>query len=233
MTTPKGQIPKTVAILLDGNRRWAKARNLPEIEGHKVTLNNLKSIIRRAGELGVQSLTLWIFSPENFRRDQKFLDSIFALAREYLKRGEYFEEITREGGKLSIIGDLSLFPKDIEKGMLKYILNSNPKEKKIDVVLAMGYGGRNELARAFKKMLADKVPPEEVTEEKIYSYLDMKEDVDLMIRTGARQRTSGLYIYQAAYAELYFTNVMCPDFTVKEFDKALVDFAKRQRNFGR
>jgi len=225
--------PRNVAVTLDGNRRWSKSKGLHETEGHRVSLENLRGIITRAGELGIKTITFWVFSHENFSREKSFLDSAFKLAREYLNKKKYFEDITKMGGKLGVIGDLSLFPKDIGQKMRELVSKSNPVEQKIAVNFALGYGGRDEMVRAFKRMVSDKVSPEEVTEEKIYTYLDMQEDIDLMIRTGARKRTSGLYIYQAAYAELYFTDILCPDFTVEEFDKAIFDFTTRQRNFGR
>lgn len=225
--------PKNIAIIMDGNRRWARQKGLAEIEGHKLALEGTRNIIYRAGELGVKVVTLWIWSQENFKRTEDFKNSIFNLARDYIKTGRYFNEVTEQGGKLNLIGDLSKFPKDVADGMMKYINASNPNPKKIDVNIAMGYGGRDEIVQAVKKLVAKGVKPEEVTEEALNAEMQMKEDVDLMIRTGGRIRTSGFFIWQSPYTELYFTDTLCPDFTVEKFDEAVYDFTQRVRNFGR
>jgi|SRR3989344_2469548 len=225
--------PKTIAIAMDGNRRWTKKHGLKEIEGHRVSIENMKAAISRAGELGVKSITFWVFSTENFRRDKEFLDAIFTLAREYLESGKYFSEIESRGGKIGIIGDVSLFPKDIAEKVMEYVRKSNPKEHKIDVNFAFGYGGRDEILRAVRKMIQDDISKTEVTEQKFSQYLDLKENIDLLIRTGGRTRTSGLLPWQATYAELYFTETLCPDFNVKEFEKAVLYFTSCVRNFGR
>ncbi len=225
--------PKTVAVAMDGNRRWAKAKNVPEIEGHRVGAECIKPVVERAAKFGIKSVTFWAFSSENFERDKNFLKAIFYLLREYLKNEGYFKELEQKGGKLKIIGDLSRFPKDIARGLRKYANLSNPKNYMIDVVLAFGYGGRDDVVRAVKKLVDEKVKSPQITEEILSKYLDMENDIDLLIRTGDRVRTSGLYAWQAAYAELYFTPTLWPDFTPQEFDKALLDFTTRVRNFGR
>ncbi len=225
--------PKKVAVIMDGNRRWAKKRGLKEIEGHRAGVECIKPLVTRATQLGVKSITFWIWSTENFDRDKNFVKDIFTLAREYLISGKYFKEISEKGGKLKVVGDLSLFPKDITDYVLKYVKESNPKEYKIDVNIALGYGGRDELIRGMKKMIDDGVKPKDINADTFAKYLDYKEDLDLLIRTGGMVRTSGFMPWQSVYAEMYFTDILCPDFSAMEFDKAVLDFANRVRNFGR
>ena len=226
-------MPKTVGIILDGNRRWAKARGLKEIEGHRAAIEGMRNLIYRAGALGVKSITFWIFSTENFTRSTDFVDNIFSLAREYLRTGKYFKEITDNGGKLGIFGDLTLFPKDIANDVFKFISESNPKESKINVNFAIGYGGRDEILRAIKKYMSSGQDSSKLTEKTFKDFLDMKEDLDLVIRTGGNVRTSGFFPWQMIYSEMYFTKTLCPDFGVEEFDKAILYFTTCARNFGK
>ncbi|MEK7595303.1 MAG: polyprenyl diphosphate synthase [Patescibacteria group bacterium] len=226
-------LPKNIAVALDGNRRWAKKLGLPEIEGHRVGVENTRRLIKRASELGVKSITFWIFSTENFRRDKNFLTDIFSLAREYLGNGKYFDELNALGAKVSFIGDLGSFPKDISEKVLYYVSKSKPSKHVIDVVFAFGYGGRDEIVRAVKKVVKAKISEDEITEEVLSKHMDFKEEIDLLIRTGGKVRTSGFLIWQAPYAELYFTDTLCPDFKEEEFDKAVSYFTECARNFGR
>ncbi|MBI4091290.1 undecaprenyl diphosphate synthase family protein, partial [candidate division WWE3 bacterium] len=133
---------------------------------------------------------------------------------------------------VKVVGDVSKFPSDISQRVLEYVSESKPSNHLIDVVFALGYGGRDEITRAVKEMMKDGVSAGVLNEELLTKYLDMQEDVDLLIRTGGMVRTSGLYIWQAAYAEMYFTDVLCPDFDASELEKAILDFTRRVRNFG-
>lgn len=225
--------PKNIAIVMDGNRRWARQRGLRDIEGHKKAIGAIKPLIKRAVKYGIKSITFWIFSTENIKRDEAFLEDIFSLARQHLSNRGLFGEITDMGGKVKLVGNLGIFPKDIAKMAADYVAQSNPKSHLIDVVMAFGYGGRDDIVRAVKNIIKDKLSENEVTEPLLQKYLDFKEDVDLVIRTSGRYRTSGLYIWQAAYSELYFTDTLCPDFNEVEFDSAIKEFTHRVRTFGR
>lgn len=231
-TNPE-KFPKGVAVALDGNRRWSKLHAVSETAGHRVSVEHVKDIIKRSAQLGVKTITFWIFSTENFKRNEEFLNAIFSLAREYLQSGKYFNEINEMGGKLGFIGDLSLFPKDISEKVYEYIKKSNPKNSVINVNYAFGYGGKDEIARAVKKMVKAGIKEEEVTEEKIMENLDLKEEVDLMVRTGGHKRLSGLLPFQTTYAEIVFTDTLCPDFTVSEFENAVEYYTTCTRNFGK
>jgi undecaprenyl diphosphate synthase len=221
------------SLMMGGNRRWARQRGLRDIEGHKKAVDAIKPLIKRAVKYGIKSITFWIFSTENIKRDEAFLEDIFSLARQHLSNRGLFGEITDMGGKVKLVGNLGIFPKDIAKMAADYVAQSNPKSHLIDVVMAFGYGGRDDVVRAVKNMIKDKLTENEITEPLLQKYLDFKEDVDLVIRTSGRYRTSGLYIWQAAYSELYFTDTLCPDFNEAEFDKAIKEFTHRVRTFGR
>lgn len=225
--------PKTIAIACDGNRRWAKARGLKEIEGHRTAVENMKSLVSRAGEFGVKSITFWIFSTENFKRNKDFINDIYTLAREYLQSGKYFQEISDLGGRVAFIGDVKKFPKDIYEKIAEYVEKSKKVKSKIEVNFALGYGGRDEILRAVKGLISKGIKENELTEEVFSGFLDMKDEIDLLIRTGGMIRTSGFLPWQSIYAEMYFTDTLCPDFTQDELDKAINYFITRIRNFGR
>ncbi|MCL5004049.1 MAG: polyprenyl diphosphate synthase [Patescibacteria group bacterium] len=237
MTTQRTdkKIPAHVAIIMDGNRRWAKARGLKEIEGHKRGVERIKELVKFAAKTGIKSVTFWAFSTENWSRSKSFLRDILWLFRHVLnERQDFFEELTQSGGEVHILGDISKFPKDIVKKINFYLREPGPKDKIIDVNIALNYGGRDELLRAFKKIVAKGYNASQITVDLINRYLDTagQPDVDLMIRTGGERRTSGYLLWQLNYAELYFTKTYFPDFGTKEFKKALKDYAGRDRRFG-
>lgn len=229
------KIPKHVALIMDGNRRWARQRNLAEVDGHRQGVAVIKPLIQRAFDLGIEVLTFWAFSTKNFRRDPGFIKGIMQVFRETLDKREWFDEITEAGGEIRIIGDPQHFPGDIRKKMEDYLQKNRITEKRGVVNFAIEYEGRHELLRAIRKMADEKMDLENVTEEMVSSHLDTAglPDPDLMIRTGGDQRLSGYLLWQVSDAELYFTNTLWPDFTVEKFDEALVDFANRERRFGK
>lgn len=231
--TPK--IPRHVAIIMDGNRRWAKDHNLPEIEGHKNGVERIKELVEYAAKTGVKSITFWAFSTENWDRNQKFLEDILWLFRHVLnERKDFFDELTKNGGAVHILGDVSKFPIDIVNKINEYLKIPAPSKKIIDVNIALNYGGRNELLRAFKKIMVDGHEANEITVDLVNKYLDTagQPDVDLMIRTGGEMRTSGYLLWQLNYAEFYFTPIYFPDFGVDQFKAALADYSNRDRRFG-
>lgn len=231
---PKELIPRHIAIIMDGNRRWAREKGVPEIEGHRQGVEAIRPVVKRAGQLGVKHLTFWAWSTENWKRNQAFVSQIMAVFRETLKRRELFEELVSQAGELHIFGDLSKFPGDIQKMIKKYLEENKPSVKKIDVNFALNYGGRAEILRAVRQIIRDGVKAEDLDEDIFSSYLYTRgqADVDLLIRTGGEKRVSGFLPWQSVYAEYYFTKTYWPDFAPAELDKAVFDFASRDRRFG-
>lgn len=228
----KKNMPKHVAIIMDGNRRWAAQRGLGPVAGHEAAAKKaVEPIIDRAVDLGINFLTFWAFSTENWKRDKTELIGLFKIFRDGLK--EKTEKLRKKGVRLRILGDISKFPKDIAKRAIEGVKKS-AGNRQITVSFALNYGGRPEILRAVKQMIKDKVRPERLDEELFSSYLFTAgiPDPDLIIRTGGETRISGFMPWQGVYAELYFTPVLWPDFTPREFDKALASFQKRARRFG-
>lgn len=229
------KVPQHVAIIMDGNRRWARSRDLREIEGHKKGVERIKELVEYAAKIGVKSITFWAFSTENWTRDQGFLKDIFWLFRHVLnERKDFFDDLAKNGGQVHILGDISKFPKDIVEKINEYLFRPGPKKKIIDVNIALNYGGRDELLRTFRKILDDGYTSENIDIDLINRYLDTagQPDIDLLIRTGGELRTSGFLLWQLNYAELYFTKTFFPDFGPNELDKALEDYSLRDRRFG-
>lgn len=222
----KDRFPKSVGIIMDGNGRWAKKRNLPRSAGHSEGLTAAKRIVRAASDAGVECLTLYTFSTENWKRAQDEVGFLFALVKKHL-RSEY--DFYRENNiRIRHIGDLSALPTDLQSEIQE-------AEKDTDsftgmtVVLAINYGGRNEICRATKKLVASGL---EITEEGIFKSLDLPREIDFIIRTGGEKRLSNFLLYQAAYAELFFCDTLWPDYSEEEFLNSLSDFASRNRRFG-
>lgn len=218
----KNAIPTHVAIIMDGNRRWAKAKGLPVIAGHAYAVEKtVEELIERAGEMGVEYLTLWAFSTENWGRAEDEVTGVMNLFRKALqnKVGKFIEK----GARLRLIGDMSRFSSDIQEGMKRAMLASE-KNTKITVAFALNYGGRDEIKRAVQVGGAD-------FEKNLDTY-EMP-DPDLIIRTGGEQRTSGFLMWSGAYAEWYFTGLLFPDFTPEKLDLAIEEYQNRQRRFGK
>lgn len=218
----QANIPNHIAIIMDGNRRWAKAKGLPVIAGHAYAVEKtVEELIERAGEMGVEYLTLWAFSTENWGRAEDEVTGVMNLFRKALqnKVGKFIEK----GARLKLIGDMSRFSPDIQEGMKQAMLASE-KNTKITVAFALNYGGRDEIKRAV-----------EVGGVDFEKHLDTKEmpDPDLIIRTGGEQRTSGFLMWSGAYAEWYFTDLLFPDFTPEKLDLAIEEYQKRQRRYGK
>lgn len=222
-------MPAQIGIIMDGNRRWAKERGLPAVEGHRKGAQMIEPIVKRAGEIGVKGLTLWAFSTENWQRDSGEVSGIMEVFRNALSDVSVVERMLKNNVQVRTIGDTSRFPADIQKG-ITFVEKRSSRNSGIVANFALNYGGRDEIRRATNKAIK---AGKEVTEEEFKKYLDMSEDVDLVIRTGGEQRTSGFLIYQAAPAEQYFTSLYWPDFTPEEFDRAITDYQKRQRRFGK
>lgn len=225
-----GPLPQHVAVIMDGNGRWAKNQGLARTNGHKEGLNTAKRIVACAAALGIKYITLYTFSTENWKRAQEEVGYLMSLIRNHL-RAE-FEFYKKNGIRIDHIGDLDGLPKDVQKEIL------NAKEDTKDFtgttcVLAINYGGRDELVRAFKK-IAKSTESDKITEELISKNLDGNQlpDVDLMIRTGGEQRLSNFLLWQCAYAEFVFTPTLWPDYQEDEFLQNIYEFQKRNRRFG-
>lgn len=229
----KNNLPKHVAVIMDGNRRWAKERGLESTEGHKqAALNTIEPIIEKCGELGINYVTFWAFSTENWKRDEEELKGLFDVFR--LGLGTLAMRFIQKGAKLKILGDVNRFPKDIATKVVE-MMNLSAKNNKINVTFALNYGGRDEILRAVKKIVDSEIESKEITEELFSSYLDTAgaPDPDLIIRTGGEKRTSGYLPWQSVYSELLFVDTLFPDFTPAEFESAIEWYQSRQRRMGK
>ncbi|HBD02516.1 MAG: undecaprenyl diphosphate synthase, undecaprenyl diphosphate synthase [Microgenomates group bacterium GW2011_GWC1_46_16] len=230
----KTNIPRHVAIMMDGNRRWAKGKGLSIIAGHAYAVDKIvEQLIERAGELGVEYLTLWAFSTENWGRAEEEVVGLMNLFRKALMTK--VERFIAKGAKLKMIGDMSRFAPDIQAGM-KEAMKKSEKNDKITVTFALNYGGRDEIKRAVDKWCEENRNQElGIRKDTFEKYLDTAgmPDPDLIIRTGGEMRLSGFLMWSAAYSELYFTEKLFPEFTPNELEKAIEEYQTRQRRFGK
>lgn len=230
-------IPRHVGIIMDGNRRWAKKRGLVAIKGHAFATDTVvEKLIERAGNLGIEYLTMWAFSTENWKRDKEEVSALMNLFRKAL--ATKVDKFIEKGARLRLIGDMERFAPDIREGMLRAIEKSK-NNTKITVTFALNYGGRDEILRGIRKILSDKsqiyTNVHKLDENEFERYLDTAgmPDPDLIIRTGGSYRLSGFMPWQSVYSELYFTETLFPEFDEKELDKAIREFQSRQRRFGK
>ena len=224
-------MPRHVAVIMDGNGRWAKARWLPRTAGHRAGVAVLTPLLEVAGELGVEVLTLYAFSTENWARPETEVDSLMGLFLETAK-GKV-TELNERGARLRFLGRRAHLPVAVQEAIEeaeKLTKNNNL----LDVYVALNYGGRAEIVDAARRMMKDGLKPEEVDETKFASYLYAPEvpEVDLVIRTSGEFRVSNFLLWQIAYAEFYVTDTLWPDFSPEEFCRAIVSFAARSRRRG-
>lgn len=231
MQEKEASIPKHVAIIMDGNGRWAKQKNMPRTAGHKEGLTVAKKIVKEASRLGIKYVTLYTFSTENWKRTQDEVGFLMNLIRGHL-RAE-FQFYKENGIRIEHIGDLSGLPEDVQSEIIK-AKQETAHFTGLTVVLAINYGGKNEIIRGINKFIQDKDKVDFLTEDNLNKYFDIPDlpDVDLMIRTGGELRISNFLLWQAAYAELMFTDTLWPDYTEEEFRKNIENFAGRNRRFG-
>lgn len=231
-------LPKHVGIIMDGNGRWAKQRNLPRYKGHIEGAKTFRKIGEFAADVGVKCLTFYAFSTENWKRPQEEVNAIMELFREYLTEAdERSAENEEKGITLNFIGDKSGIPEDIV-GLMNHIEQISSDKSKVVLNIAINYGGRHEIANAVRT-IAEKVKNGEmeaadIDEDTISDYLYTKgmPDPDLIIRPSGECRLSNFLTYQSAYSELWFSDVLWPDFTEEDFVKALREFENRNRRFG-
>jgi undecaprenyl diphosphate synthase len=222
-------IPNHLGIILDGNRRWAKERGLSSFEGHRKGLEKVKKIVNWSRERGIKTLTLFVFSTENWKRAKSEVNFLMTLAKKALTND--LEEYANKGVKIRVIGQREKLSADLQKEITK-IEGLTKDNKDITLNLALSYGGRTEIVEAVKNIVRKKISPEKITEEVIKENL-WTSDVDLIIRTGKEQRISNFLIWQAAYSELYFCPKYWPDFNEMDLDQALAEYSSRQRRFGK
>jgi len=216
-----------VAIIMDGNRTWAKRFNLPWIDGHKKGADAVKNIIECCPKLGIKTLTLYAFSTENFKRSQDQVDGILEIIA--ASASTYKVKAIKEGIRVKLLGDISRLPKNI-KDPLVDLMEETKNGNVLTVQLAVSYGGRDEIVRAVNKLVNE---GREITEESISQQLDTPLEPDIVIRTGGQMRTSNFLPWQSVYSELFFVEKNWPDFTVADLEQVLLEYAKRNRKFGR
>lgn len=224
-------IPTHVAIVLDGNGRWAKKKHMPRTYGHKNGAENVVDICLYAKERGVKYMTLYAFSTENWKRPAEEVNYLMKLVIKFIE--SKLDILMEENCKLNFIGDLEKLPASTKEICIRAMEDTKDNDE-ITLNIALNYGGRDELVHAFKAMMDDGISKEDITEEMISSYLYTKDqpDPDFLIRPGGELRLSNFLIYQLAYAEFYFTDTLWPDFDRKAFDEALEEFSRRNRRYG-
>lgn len=226
-------IPQHIGIIMDGNRRWALQQGLSVNYGHEAGVKALVAIVDHCLKLGVKTLTVYTLSTENWRkRTKKEVKGIFDLLVRIVK--EKKQEYKEKGVKIAILGDFQAFPRKVVRAV-EEILQIVKKHERIKVNLALNYGGRDEILRAVKKMMKEKISPEKINEQTFgkFLYTNGEHDPDLIIRTGGEIRLSNFLLWQMSYAELYFTETLWPDFSPAQLDKAIAEYQKRQRRFGK
>jgi len=220
-----------VAIIMDGNGRWAKKRGLPRAEGHRAGTEAVRAIITRCRELGIPHLTLYTFSKENWGRPAEEIKFLFDLLVRFLT--QELPMLLRQDIRLVLLGEPDAVPLAARK-VLVHAIDKTARCSAMTLNLALNYSGRDEILRACRRLIAQNVPPQDITEERLAAelYTAGQPDPDLLIRTSGEQRLSGYLLWQSAYSELYFTETLWPDFTAEHLDAALEAFQHRTRRFG-
>ncbi len=228
-------LPCHIGIIMDGNGRWAKKRNLPRVLGHRAGVEAIRSVIRTASNMGIKYLTLFAFSTENWRRPQEEVSALMKLLIEFLKKE--VDDLNKNNVVIDTIGDVSKFPTDVqvEINRAKSLTQHN---NGLCVNIALNYGGRDEITRTIKticdEVVKNNIRLDEIDEILVNKFLDTKNipDPELLIRTSGEYRLSNFLLWQSAYTELWFTDIYWPEFTEEHFKMAIKDFQNRQRRFG-
>ncbi|MFA6519101.1 MAG: polyprenyl diphosphate synthase [Candidatus Shapirobacteria bacterium] len=226
-------LPRHVAIIMDGNRRWARNKGLTDVEGHRAGAKNLQEIVEYCRDIGIKHLTVYALSTENWRkRPIAEVKGLFQLLTDIVRQKA--EEYRRSGIKFFVLGNFQAFPSKV-KNAIKKILSLAIVDQKIQFNVALNYGGRDEIVNAVKKIVKDEIPVDKINEELIgkYLYTHDQPDPDLIIRPGGEFRLSNFLLWQMSYAELYFTNILWPDFSPKKLDEALLWYQQRNRRMGK
>jgi len=227
------KVPRHIAIILDGNRRYAKKIGLQPWKGHEFGVKKLEHLLDWCRELGIKELTLYSFSTENFRRAKTEVDFLFSIFKKKFNSMKHRRDIFDNKIKINVIGRVYMFPKDIRESMLE-IMEKTRNHKNFTVNFAMAYGGRQEIVDAFKKIIkkSKKLNPNQINEKLITSNLYLKSEPDLVIRPGGEVRTSNFLTWQSAYSEWVFINKLWPEFTKQDLIKCIEEFNRRERRFG-
>lgn len=231
-TGKKARLPNHIAIIMDGNGRWAERRGLPRFEGHLAGLESVRSTIRCLNnQYQIKYVTLYSFSTENWNRPEDEVMSLFRLLEEIVDKETL--ELHKEGVKIRYLGHLQELPQGLQLAINR-ALELTKNNTGMTLSLALNYGGRTEILDAVCRMIAEGISPQSIDEKLFNNYLYTAglPDVDLVIRTGGELRISNFLIWQSAYSEYYFTDVLWPDFDKKEVEKALLSYSQRQRRFG-
>lgn len=235
----RAPLPRHIAIIMDGNRRWAKRhflKNRNPLGGHWVGADVLTTLVEAASDLGIKILTVYAFSTENWERSTLEVNTLLEILENSLNKQR--PKMIQQGVRFHVIGDITPFPLSLKKS-IQMSLCETEKGNQIDFVVALNYGGRDEIRRGIQKMIQEvvegKLSKESITEETISHYLDTAPfgDPDLLIRTSGEERISNFLLWQLAYTELYVTETLWPDFTPRDLLKAVLDFQKRQRRRGK
>ena len=227
------KLPKHIAIIMDGNRRWAKQKGLPDGKGHEAGAENLQKIVEYCRDIGIKHLTVYALSTENWRKRAPMeVKGLFQLLIKIVQ--EKAEQYRKSGIKFFVLGNFQAFPFKV-KDAIKKILSLAIVEEKIQFNIARNYGGRDEIINAIKRIIKDKISPEKIDEKLVSNYLYTKDqpDPDLIIRPGGELRLSNFLLWQMSYAELYFTDILWPDFSPKELGKVILWYQQRERRMGR
>ncbi len=236
---PQPKRPRHLGVIMDGNGRWARARGLPRLAGHREGAARARDIVRWAADAGIAEISLYAFSTENWARPEEEVRGLMALLAQLLPRE--IPEMQKEGVRLVALGDVDRLPARARRALQRAIAATR-ENRRITLALCLNYGGQQEIVEGVKRALAWALAAEdpqariaELTPERFRRFLWRAElaPVDLIIRTGGELRISNFHLWDAAYAELYFTETLWPDFTRAEFEQALADFAARERRFGR
>jgi undecaprenyl diphosphate synthase len=228
-------IPRHVAIIMDGNGRWAKARGLPRAAGHRQGAEAARKVLRAAGEAGVECLTLYAFSSENWRRPEEEINDLMGLLRFYI--GAELNTLHREGVRIKVIGDHQAFQADVAR-MVDQAIAKTAANTRMTLAIALNYGARAEIVGAARRLAAKaaagEIAPAQIDEAAFDAALDTADlpPLDLLIRTSGERRLSNFLLWQAAYAELLFVDTLWPDFDAEALRAAFVDYAGRERRFG-
>ena len=231
-------VPKHLAIIMDGNRRFAKEMELLDKEGHKHGAEKIKPVLNWCRELGIKEVTLWAFSSENFNRPKEELDELFRLFKEYAIQFANDSETHENKIKVNIIGDISRFPKDVKEAILEAVDKTKNYDSFI-LNIALGYGGKQEIVDCIQNIakLIEKVKlsSKDIDKELIETYMYSRNmsNIDLVIRTSGEQRTSGFLMWKTDYAEYYFCDKYWPEFSKEDLLKAIISYSERKRRFGK
>jgi undecaprenyl diphosphate synthase len=233
--TIESVIPKHVAIIMDGNGRWARQRGLPRLAGHRAGVEAARKIVEASRELGIGVLTLYTFSTENWKRPKREIDSLFKLLSDYIDREG--EKLNKNNIRFRVLGDLAGLPKTL-RARLEGLIESTKENSRMVLNLALNYGSRAEILRAARDIARDclegRVRPDEIDEGLFSGRLYTKDvpDPDLLIRTSGEMRVSNFLLWQICYAEIYVTRKLWPDFGKRDLEEAIEEFKKRSRRFG-